>query len=527
MPRGPRGEEITMKRMSFAILGLLVCVSAMAADPKLSVTGGTIRGSEADGVRVFKGIPFAAPPVGELRWAAPEAVVPWTGERDATEFGPDCPQAPYDPDSMYYRPPRPQSEDCLCLNVWTAAQPGEKRPVMVWIHGGALTRGSGAVDTYDGTNFAQNGVVLVTINYRLGPLGYVAHPDFTAESPDGTSGNYGTLDQIAALEWVRDNIAQFGGDPDRVTIFGESAGSWSVCALVATPLAKGLFHRAIGESGGSFGPMSYLSRENEDQPSAESTGERFAEALGTDGASEMRGISVERIVEVFFKPGAGFASRGNVDGYVFPEEVRTIFAKGQQNAVPVIVGSNADEMTTLTPRAMVPKTLDALKAMVARQYAGHEEEFYKVYPAASDAEAANAALAAARDRSFTWQMLAWSRGMATVKQPAYRYYFTRIPPIPGSEYNRAFHAAEIAYVFNNLREGRGFNDTDERLSDTMHRYWINFATTGDPNGEGLPKWSAFDAKTENYLELGDEVRAGERLLPAQMAFMDKVMNGHE
>jgi para-nitrobenzyl esterase len=428
---------------------------------------------------------------------------------------------------MYYRPPRPQSEDCLCLNVWTAAQPGEKRPVMVWIHGGALTRGSGATPTYDGANFARHGVVLVTINYRLGPLGYLAHPGLSLESPHGSSGNYGTLDQVAALEWVRDNIAQFGGDPDRVTIFGESAGSWSVCALVATPLAKGLFHGAIGESGGIFGPMSYLSKVNGDQEPAESVGEEFATALGTDDVSEMRGISAERIVEVFFAPGAGFGSRGNVDGWVFPDEVRTIFARGQQNAVPVIVGSNADEMTTLTPRRSVSTTLDALKQSVARQYAGLEDEFFKAYPANTDTDAAGAYLAAARDRAFTWQMRAWARGTSTVNRPAYRYFFTRVPPIPGSEYNQAFHAAEIAYAFDNLDPTRGYNDTDNKLSDVMHRYWINFATTGNPNGEGLPVWPAYNAESDNYLELGDQVRAGEHLLRDQMAFMDRVMNGHE
>ncbi len=512
----------------FAMLAVFeLCSLAAAQGPSATVTGGSIRGTESGGVRVFKGIPYAAPPVGDLRWAAPDPVVPWQGTREAAEFGPDCPQAPYDPQSMYYRPPRPQSEDCLCLNVWTAAQPNEKRPVMVWIHGGALTRGSGAVETYDGSNFAKHGVVLVTINYRLGPLGYLAHPGLTAESPNGSSGNYGTLDQIAALVWVRDNIAAFGGDPDRVTIFGESAGSWSVCALVASPLAKGLFHGAIGESGGIFGPMVYLSRENGDQPSAESTGEKFAAAIGADDVAEMRSVSAEQIIDVFFKPGAGYGARGNVDGWVFPEEVRTIFAKGQQNAVPVIVGSNADEMTTLTPRAMVPTKLDGLKAMVARQYAGFEDEFFRVYPASADAEAAGAFLAATRDRSFTWQMLAWARGMKTVNQPAYRYFFTRIPPVPGSDYNRAFHAAEIAYAFANLDPGRGYNETDAKLSDAMHRYWINFATTGNPNGEGLPEWPAFDSATENYLELGDSVRAGTHLLADQMAFMDKVMNGHE
>src|SRR5262245_58486475 len=229
-----------------------------AANDMVKVDGGLISGANVEGVRVYKGVPFAAPPVGELRWKPPAPVIPWKGIRECTAFGPECPQAPYPTASMYYSPPQKQSEDCLYLNVWTAAKPGEKRPVMVWIHGGALTRGSGATRVYDGGSLAKKGVVLITINYRLGPLGYLAHPELTAESTRRSSGNYGVLDQIAALKWVQKNASAFGGDPNRVTIFGESAGSWSVNALVASPLAKGLFHRAIGQSGGSFGPGTYL-----------------------------------------------------------------------------------------------------------------------------------------------------------------------------------------------------------------------------------------------------------------------------
>src|SRR5215472_12051715 len=224
----------------------------------IKVDGGQISGTTTDGVHSFKGIPFAAPPVGSLRWKAPQPVVPWNGVRACDTFGPECPQAPYPQASMYYSPPAKQSEDCLYLNVWTTAKPGDKLPVMVWIHGGALTRGSGAHAVYDGSALAKKGVVLVTINYRLGPLGYLAHPELSAESPQRSSGNYGVLDQIAALKWVQKNIAAFGGDPGLVTIFGESAGSWSVNTLVASPLARGLFHRAVGESGGQFGPGAYL-----------------------------------------------------------------------------------------------------------------------------------------------------------------------------------------------------------------------------------------------------------------------------
>ena len=234
-------------------------------DAPVRIESGQVSGQRVGddgGVRVYKGIPFAAPPVGKLRWQPPQPPAAWDGVRACNAFGSICPQAPYPPGSVYAQAPQPQSEDCLYLNLWTAAaRPDEKRPVMVWIHGGALTRGSSSIPAYDGTALARKGVVLVTINYRLGPFGYFAHPALSKESPHGASGNYGVLDQIAALQWVKSNIAAFGGDPERVTIFGESAGSWSVCALLATPQAKGLFQRAIGESGGCFAPMPYLKQD--------------------------------------------------------------------------------------------------------------------------------------------------------------------------------------------------------------------------------------------------------------------------
>jgi para-nitrobenzyl esterase len=262
---------------------LALCCLAFVPPGNVKVEGGLISGTTADGVRSFKGIPYAAPPVGELRWKAPQPIVSWQGVRACNAFGPDCPQAPYTQNSLYYSAPRPQSEDCLYLNVWTAANANAKRPVLVWIHGGALTRGSGATPTYDGTNFAKQGVVLVTINYRLGPLGYLAHPELTSESPQHASGNYGVLDQIAALKWVQKNIAAFGGDPNNVTIFGESAGSWSVNVLVAAPLAKGLFQRAIGESGSTFGPLPKLT-------AAEQGGVAFAKAAGADSLQALRAV---------------------------------------------------------------------------------------------------------------------------------------------------------------------------------------------------------------------------------------------
>ncbi len=513
-----------MKPIVSFTIALLFATTVLAENSVVKTAGGAVRGSVDNGVNVFKGIPYAAPPLGELRWAPPADVIPWNGTRDASKFSPDCVQAPYDKNSVYYRPPSPQSEDCLCLNVWTTAeQPTEKRPVMVWIHGGALTRGSGATPTYDGANFARKGVVLVTINYRLGPFGFFSHPGLTAESPHGASGNQGVLDQIAALKWVQQNIAAFGGDPSRVTIFGESAGSWSVCSLMATPLSKGLFHRAIGESGGVFGPMAYLKEKKFGQDSAESTGAKFAESLGTQDLAALRALSAEKIIEAFGARGST-PTRGVVDGWVFPKEARLIFADGEQHHVPVIVGSNANEMTTLTPRAIVPTTLDGLQKYVARDFKGFEADFAKLYPAATDAEAADAFLDASRDRAFTWQMRTWAREMTKAGVPAYLYFFTRIPPVGDHAYNRAFHAAEIAYAFGNLDAARGYTATDRALSDAISTYWVNFAAAGDPNGDGLAIWPAHDARHDPYIKFGDTISSDQHLLKDQLDLVQKTMD---
>src|SRR4051812_39235676 len=317
-----------------ALIGAASMV-AVAGSDTVTVDGGRLRGTSADGVRVFKGIPFAAAPIGARRWKEPEPVVAWSGVKNADTFGAQCMQEPYPEGSPYASasPPPAMSEDCLYLNVWTAAKAGDKRPVMVWIHGGAWTRGSGSTPTYNGAALARKGVVVVTTNYRLGVLGFLAHPELTKESPNHASGNYAILDHIAALKWVQKNIAAFGGDPTRVTIFGESAGSWSVNVLHATPLAKGLFHRAIGESGGQFAGNPSLAQ-------AERRGVALADAVGARTLAELRALPADQLLGV-----EAFRAIANVDGYVLPEDVRTIFGRKRHNDVPVLVGSNANEMT--------------------------------------------------------------------------------------------------------------------------------------------------------------------------------------
>ncbi|HVS63467.1 MAG TPA: carboxylesterase family protein [Thermoanaerobaculia bacterium] len=502
------------------------------SDAPVAVTGGEVAGAlDADAeVAVYRGIPYAAPPIGELRWKPPQPVGRWDGVMTANSFGPACMQTPYPEGSFYASPPVETSEDCLTLNVWTGAAPNEARPVMVWIHGGALTRGSGANAVYDGTNLAKKGVVVVTLNYRLGPFGYLAHPELSAESEHGSSGNYGILDQIAALRWVRDNIASFGGDPDNVTIFGESAGSWSVNYLVATPLARGLFHRAIGQSGANFGDMVPLSSDAQEseEGTAEADGIEFAEAAGAATLADLRALPAEQIVATFTGAGRGFRTRGNVDGWVFPKSVSEIFAAGEESPVPVIVGFNAHEMTTLTPASTVPATRDALLDRVRRQYGDDRVDAYlAAYPADSDADAAASSYASGRDGLFGWQMREWARATTRNGRAAWLYYFTHEPVIEGRDLG-AFHAAEIAYAFDNEGvSGRGeVGEADSRIADLVSSYWVNFAEDGDPNAPGLPEWPRYDLENEAYQELGaptpSAAKTGQALLAGQLDFHEAV-----
>ena len=488
----------------FAILaaGLLIGVvpAARADDGSVvRVASGLVRecaAARAGDVRVFRGIPYAASTAGANRWRAPQPVAPWDDIRPCDEFGPACPQPPYPKDSVYYREPEPQSEDCLHLNIWTAASDAaERRPVMVWIHGGALTRGSGAVNVYDGTALARKGVVVVTINYRLGPLGFFAHPELSAESTQQVSGNYGLLDQVAALKWVQQNIAGFGGDPGCVTIFGESAGSLSVNVLVASPLTKGLFHRAIGQSGTAFRALSTLA-------TAEAQGKKLA---GDTPLAELRQLAPEKLIELANSRGDGRAAP-IVDGWFLPEQPLAIYAAGKQNQVPTITGSNADEMTTLSPVGSRPKTLKALQAQVALLL-GDPAAVNRLYPATSDADAQRAYLDIVGDVSFSLPARMWARWNTQAGSEAYLYQFTRVPPEAQSAGLGAFHAAEIAYVFDNLdRLGRPITDADRKLASAMSTYWTTFARSGGPNTADLPEWRPYSRQDEPAMEFGDNIK---------------------
>jgi para-nitrobenzyl esterase len=500
------------------MLGGLTLLASSA--PRLEAAGGVVRVetgairgavSESDpSVRVYRGIPYAASTAGPNRWRPPQPRPAWEDVLDCTKFGPACPQAPYPADSLYFREPEPQSEDCLFLNIWTAGSDADRLPVMVWIHGGALTRGSGAVDVYDGTSLAKRGVVVVTLNYRLGPLGFFSHPELTAESEHQASGNYGLLDQIAALQWIQRNIAVFGGDPGCVTIFGESAGALSVCGLVASPLAKGLFHRAIGQSGSAFRPMAPLK-------AAEAQGLKLAEALEARTLDDLRALPVEKLLA------AAPAASLNVDGWVFPQDARTIFAQGKQNRVPTIVGSNADEMTTLAPVATRPKTKAALRAQVALLL-GDPAEVERLYPVDGDAHATGAYLNLMGDVTFTLPARWWARWTAAAGDRAYLYHFTRVAPQAKSRNLGAFHAAEIAYVFDNLpQSGRSVEPPDRLLAKAMAERWVAFARTGDPNADGLVQWPPYDAETEPYMDFGEPVVARQHLRKEKLDLLEKML----
>jgi para-nitrobenzyl esterase len=521
---------------------LLACTAALIAAPAgasnpVAVTGGLVEGGfsgDDQTVRVYKGIPYAAPPVGDLRWKPPQPVLPWNGVRTSTEFSAECPQTSPPEGSFYYRPPPPQSEDCLYLNVWTAARSAdERRPVMVWIHGGGLQRGSGSGGSYDGEALARKGPIVVTFNYRVNVFGFFAHPLLTAESPHHSSGNYGILDQVAALEWVRDNIAAFGGDPERVTIFGESAGGLSVCLLTCTPLSRGLLDGGISQSGAyGLGAMARLGSADGGPRSAEAQGERFARVLGIQDAKDplaaLRAKSADELIEALYDPEKSgpdpvrFKFNQCVDGWVFPDEVGRMISDGRQHDVPVLVGLNSHE-ASVWASFLAKMTAEEFRTESRKRYKDRADEFLALYPVESDDDVLGAYIASAVDGGQLRGAVRWVRGMQGVRSPGFLYYFTRVPPGPNSEKLGAYHAAEIPYVFDNLdRVPRPYEDTDRRLAETVSSYWVNFAINGNPNGADLPWWPSYDVARGFYIELGDDVEAKRHLHQKEVQFFESL-----
>jgi para-nitrobenzyl esterase len=513
-------------------------IAALPVKQPVKVTGGLVSGAPGRdaSITAFKGVPFAAPPTGERRWQAPAPVVPWSGVKAATAFGPSCIQSIVQerkPWTYEFMAHNEIGEDCLHLNVWTgAASAAERRPVFVYIYGGGFNEGSTAVPVYDGEGLAKKGLVVVTANYRVGVLGFFVHPELTKESPNHASGNYGLLDQVAALRWVRDNIAAFGGDPTRVTIAGQSAGGMSVHSLIASPLAKGLFHRAIVQSGGSSVGGGGITLRSQSLADVEANGVKFAEAKGASSLAALRAMTWQKIVEPLPAPaaGAGGAPAGAglrfsviVDGYVLPAAARDVVAQGRHNDVPVLTGANLGELGGLSgPQA--PTTAASFVERARRQYGPMAEEFLKLYPAATDDQAVRAQAESARDQSMV-SMYLWARERAkTSKTPAFTYLWDHTLPGPDADRYGAFHTSEVPYVLNTLyMSDRPFTDKDRAIADTMSGYWANFAATGNPNGKGLPAWAPVGAERV-VMEVGDKTAA----IPltgdaARFAFFEKFL----
>lgn len=474
----------------------------------VAIASGMVRGLEERGITVYRGIPYAAPPVGDLRWHAPEPVAAWQGTRDAFAFSKACPQVGSPVPGM---PPEPTAEDCLYLNVWTPGTKHAPLPVIVWVHGGSNLNGSASAPPYGGANLARKGAVVVSPNYRLGALGFLALPELSAESGHKASGNYGMMDIVAALQWVKANAAAFGGDPANVTVMGQSAGAWNMSHLQVSPLARGLYRRLIVMSGGNFGPS--------DTPqgvatldAAEQAGLRFERSLGAKSLAELRKLPAEAIVsaspDIWRATITGSNTAGIVDGYVVPAAPYDFYAEA--NPADLLTGYTSEEGVSWAPgpvkAADFRRELEAYRPLTAR--------FLELYPAASDAEATRSNQRLQGERAFKWQAATWARlHRDRAKGRVWFYRFSHTPGIGMFRRLGPGHGSELGHVFDFPRRGMRYGTQwpwnaakDIALIDTIQGYWINFARTGDPNGPGLPQWPRF-GRTMEAIEFGDEARA--------------------
>jgi para-nitrobenzyl esterase len=533
--RGARVAAAALVAATAAWLVLAPSPAAAALKEPLKLDAGLLGGSTSSSanVRVFKGIPFAAPPVGALRWAPPQPVAKWSGTRDAGKFGNVCIQPPGPTSGPQARTniavmpdSPPLGEDCLYLNVWTGAEKAnEKRPVMVWFFGGAFTEGGGSPHLYDGDALARRGAVVVTMNYRLGPYGFFVHPALTAESAHKASGNYGLMDMLASLRWVKRNIAAFGGDPGNVTVFGQSAGAMAIASLVASPQSKGLFRRAISESGAWMG-LGMAANGMRTRAQAEEVGLKAANDAGVHTVAELRAMSSSDVT-------AKFRSAGMiVDGWIIPEDPSLTFASAKQNAVDVLVGSNKDESffaASTTPEQFEQQAKERWGALA--------DQYLQLYPHTTAEEAARSTAESVGDGTF-WHMRLYADYQAAKGKAAWLYYFTQNPPAPaGRPPLPATHAAEVPYVFANLGAPPLFPDRsvpelaaasapDKQLADRMASYWVNFARSGDPNAPGLPKWQPHQPRAADRAMILDADPSSEHLpSAARLALFDKQYEG--
>jgi len=500
-------------------------------DPTIASTqSGRIQGVLEDDICVWKGIPYARPPVEELRWKAPQDVEPWQGVRRATTFGNICPQTSYSKQSIYEIPPENMSEDCLYLNIWALRKPSKKkRPVFIWIHGGSLTREGGTYPQYFGKNLAKKGLVYVSINYRLNAFGFLAHPHLSAENKQGVSGNYGILDQIKALEWVRDNITAFGGDPGNVTIAGESAGGWSVTLLTATRQARGLFHKAIAQSGVYLWPGPHLKKSRYTYVSGEAEGMDFMQKLGAQSLNEMREIPAQKLVDLVFSNESNFSSKPVIDGYLFEEDVFQIYAKSRHNRVNILTGANADEWSLWIPKDLTTE-VEQYKSQIRTLYPKHADLHFAIYPVHDSASIAQAHANFQSDQTFHLPIRNWASAIAAGGNRVFMYYFSKVPKERYPKKYGAFHGAEIVYALDNLENDPGLigngipSEADQEYADQVSAYWVNFAKTGNPNGPGLIPWPEWDASGEHYLAFDDQITSQQFLLKYRLDALERFLN---
>ncbi len=509
---------------------------------------GAVEGAEVDDgrgpagdVHVFRGIPYAAPPVGDLRWRPPQPPAPWEGVRGALESGVPCWQRITPDTSIYSRGEIDRSEDCLYLDLWTAADAGmdDPRPVMVWFHGGSHEVGHGSSLIFDGAALARKGVVLISINYRLGAFGFLAHAGLSAESEHGSSGNYGLLDKIEALEWVRANAEAFGGDPDRVLIFGQSAGSMSVCTLVASPLAAGLFHRAIGQSAGCFTPLETLKQ-------AEKRGELLAAELGVeegargeDAVARLRAAAAEDVLAAAGSADWSAGSKTVVDGWYLPDQPAAIYARGEHNQVPMMVGFMGDESSALFAPGP-PLERGELEKQLAEAYGEAAEGLLAAYAAEAEQDPGAVPTLIRSDTIFGWGSRTWVRHASASGGDAYLYFISLAPPVfrlylpdrpdlggeGGPRRLGAYHSGDLAYVFGNTDlVGIHWNGRDHEMADLLSSYWTNFARTGDPNGGRLPEWPRYEADSDLALVVGDEFGVQEGVRKEKLDALDNALRG--
>ena len=505
------------------VVALCTSLAAIAdGDPIVTAPAGKVRGETTGEVNVFKGIPYAQPPLGSGRWQPPVAMPSWSDVRDAKQFGAACVQPKPRVESIYADEPPRMSEDCLFLNVWSPKD-ARKLPVFVWIHGGALSSGASSLSMYDGSKMAGRGLVVVSINYRLGILGFLAHPQLSAESPEKLSGNYGLLDQIEALRWIRHNIEAFGGDPTNVTIAGESAGALSVMHLMTSPLARGLFTKAIAQSAYMIS-LPELKRANHGEQAAEDIGARLATAIGAPDLAALRSMDAVQIVDASVR--TGYFPMSTVDGRVLPKQIVDAFERGEQAKVPVLAGFNEGEIRSLRILIPpVPNNAAAYEAAIRERYGDLSDRFLQLYPSRNLEQSI---LAITRDAMYGWTAEKLVRSQTAAGQPGYWYLFDHGSPAADSAGLHAFHAAEIPYVFGTVDRTSARwpkipeASTEQSLSAAMLDYWTSFARTATAQATGQPEWPVYGA-SHSYMHFGEVPKPGKHLMPGMFELKDEVV----